>query len=103
MASSELFDRLCQELERATKLARLPVRGAVRLALREAGLEPNTLTSPQLQALLRTVLPMELGKCGVANGDAVCAALAPVMAEIGTTLAPSAAAPEDLFRRIRGR
>ena len=103
MAGGGLFDRLCDELERTTTLARLPVRGAVRLALREAGLEAATLTPAQLQALLRTLLPGELEKCGVAEARSICAALGPVLAEAAAGLAPAAAAPEDLFRRIRGR
>ena len=34
MAANPLFDCVCGELERGTRLARLSVRGAVRLALR---------------------------------------------------------------------
>jgi hypothetical protein len=97
-----LFDRLCDELERATRLARLPVRGAVRLALREAGLEPTTLNAPQLEALLRTLLPHHLARIGVADPDTVCASIGPAVAEAAAGLT-AAAAPEDLFRRIRGR
>jgi len=96
-----LFDRLCEELERSTTLARLAARGAVRLALREGGLEADTLTPRQVEAMLRHVLPAELRKCGVAEPDGVCAELArrlPAGAADADT-----SAPEDMFRRIRGR
>jgi hypothetical protein len=100
---SALFERVCEELELRSGLARLSARGAVRLALREAGLEGATLTGPQLAAMLKHMLPKELAKCGVAEPDAVCADLA---RELATTIAYEVAvgpAPEDMFRRIRGR
>lgn len=101
MTGRELFDRLCEELERSTELARLAARGAVRLALREGGLESDTLTGRQVEVALRHLLPAELRKCGVADPDAVCAALAQRLA--GAAVEPAHAAPEDMFRRIRGR
>jgi hypothetical protein len=101
MAGRALFDRLCEELERGTELARLAARGAVRLALREGGLEADTLTPRQVEAILRHLLPAELRKCGVAEPEAVCAALGARLA--ADAPAPDVAAPEDMFRRIRGR
>jgi len=100
MAGRALFDRLCEELERSTQLARLAARGAVRLALREGGLESDTLTVRQVEVVLRRLLPGELRKCGVADPDAVCAALQQRLA--AAAVDPAEPAPEDMFRRIRG-
>lgn len=103
MAESALFEQLCQDLEHRTELSRLAARGALRLALKEAGLEAATLTAPQATALLRRVLPAELRRCGVADGEAVCADLARGVAAAAASLPEAAPAPEDMFRRLRGR
>jgi hypothetical protein len=103
MAENALFEQLCQDLEHRTELARLAARGAMRLALEESGLEAATLTAQQATALLRHVLPAELRRCGVADPDAICADLVRGVAASAASLSPAAPAPEDMFRRLRGR
>jgi hypothetical protein len=103
MAETALFEQLCQDLEQRTELARLAARGAMRLALKESGLEAATLTAQQATALLRQVLPAELRRCGVADPGAVCADLARGVAASAALLPVAAPAPEDMFRRLRGR
>lgn len=103
MADNALFERVCQEIECGTELTRLSARGAVRLALRDAGLEVATLNVKQASAVLRLVLPAELRKCGVADPESLCAALAREITASSEDAFGAVAAPEDMFRRIRGR
>jgi hypothetical protein len=103
MSESPLFERVCEAIERRAGLSRLAARGAVRLALREAGLEAGALNGTQLAAMLKHVLPGELRRCGVADPEAACADLARDLAGAIAYEIAAAPAPEDMFRRIRGR
>ena len=47
MAGSSAFEWLCTALEESTTLERLEARGTVRIALKEAGLEPRTVAFEQ--------------------------------------------------------
>jgi hypothetical protein len=96
MASSPIFEALAETLERITSLERLEARGTLRLALREAGLKPESLTSDQVRALLRHVLPSQLQDRGIGDAEQVCATLAGVAAATGG----AAHSAEDLFRRV---
>lgn len=96
MASSPLFERIAAALEQATHLDRLEARGTLRLALRESGLKPESLTIDQAQALLRHVLPSQLGKRGIEDAERVCGILAGVVA----ATSDAAHSAEDLFRRV---
>ena len=71
-----LFDETASHLEELTSLSRLEARGTLRLALKEAGLEPEGLTGRQLRVVLEKVLPKELGLRGIQEGDPICASLA---------------------------
>jgi hypothetical protein len=103
VSESPLFERVCDAVERRAGLARLAARGAVRLALREAGLEARTLNGLQVAAMLKHVLPAELRKCGIAEPDAVCADLSRELESAVAHEIAAGPAPEDMFRRIRGR
>jgi hypothetical protein len=96
----DLFEWVSDEIERATSLDRLAARGTVRIALREAGLEPSSLDQRQLVVVLERVLPAQLAARGVADAESVCAGL--------RTRLPSAAprasgdTPETIFHRLAG-
>jgi hypothetical protein len=97
--AAKAFDWICAELARATALDRLEARGTVRLALRQAGLEPAALGAAQLGVLLQRVLPDELRARGVADAAALCRDLAARAA--AAELADGASnTPEDVFRRL---
>ena len=63
-----------------TKLLR--ARGALRLALKAAGLSPDGLRAEQLRVVLERVLPDELEKYGVERAQAVCAAVSLALANL---------------------
>ena len=100
MADSTAFEFACNELERATSLDRLEARGTVRLALKETGLEAQSVTPNQMATVMTKVLPNELATRGVEDGKAICAAIAAALAklpdeDVGDT-------PEAVFQRLGG-
>jgi hypothetical protein len=96
MASSPIFEALAETLEQITSLDRLEARGTLRLALREAGLKPDSLTKEQTRAVLHHILPAQLEERGIGDPEQVCGTLAGVAA----TAASAAHSAEDLFRRV---
>ena len=101
VAEETTFDFLCSELERESSLERLEARGTVRIAIKQAGLDPHTSTPHELAVVVEKVLPGELAARGVEGGDALCAALAKrVGAREATTTAET---PEAIFARLGSR
>ena len=60
MSDSEAFTIVCDHLERATGLERPAARGTVRLALKEAGLDSESVTPEQMSVVTEKILPSEL-------------------------------------------
>jgi hypothetical protein len=75
MLESPAFAWTCLELERETSLSPLVARGTVRLALRQAGLQPQSVSGEQMAIVLREILPQEL-----ATGPSRCQRCAPLAA-----------------------
>jgi hypothetical protein len=73
---SPAFEWTCTELARATALSDLVARGTLRLALKQAGLEPGNVSGVEMGALLRKILPRELKARAIAEPDKVCNELA---------------------------
>lgn len=73
MADSAVFDFVCDQIERASQMDRLAVRGTVRIALKQAGLDALTVTTQQMAVVLERILPSELTTRGVDGGEALCA------------------------------
>lgn len=103
MAGSSAFEWLCTALEESTTLERLEARGTVRIALKEAGLEPRTVTPSELRVVVQKILPRELRNRGVQNEAALCdrfvAGLQVLERQPG---APTADTPDAIFRRLGG-
>ena len=100
MASSA-FDFVAAELERHTRLASLEARGTLRLALKQAGLDPRHATSAQLAVAIERVLPGELASRGIARPKEVCRSLAGAL-RIAHPDPESGETPESIFRRLAG-
>ena len=83
-----LFDAAAESLERHTSLNRLEARGTLRIALKAAGLEPVSATAEQLQVVFEKLMPGELEKRAVSDGEAVCRTVA-------EEIASTAALPEE--------
>jgi hypothetical protein len=103
MAGSSGFEWLCTALEESTTLERLEARGTVRIALKEAGLEPRTVTPSELRVVVQKVLPRELRQRGVANEAALCDRLVSGLQVLESqSSAPAADTPDAIFRRLGG-
>jgi len=94
------FDYLCDELERESTLERLEARGTVRIAVKQAGLDPLNATPRELAVVVEKVLPGELAARGIENGNALCASLAQRVASREAGAARET--PESIFARLGG-
>ena len=71
MATS-LFDAASQGLEKFTDLDRLEARGTLRIALKESGLDADTVSLAQLKVVFAKLMPEHLEKRAVTDAVAVC-------------------------------
>jgi hypothetical protein len=99
--ATDLFDLAAEKLEGRTDMDRLAARGTLRIALKEAGLDAQKLTVPQLRAVFEKLMPKELEARGVNDAAATCQA---AMNEIASSadsigIAPSVSA-DDVFKRL---
>lgn len=98
MADSAVFTHVCIALESVTSFSRIEARGTVRLALKSAGLEANSVTAEQMQVVIERVFPIELENRGIPDPDSVCRAIASGLA--GVASEASTDTPESVFRRL---
>ena len=99
--AAPVFDLVAEELERRTDLEKLEARGTVRIALREAGLDPRSVTAEQMIVMLERVMPNEIEARGIQNADSICAGLIAALknAHLGESGIDSEP-PEAIFRRL---
>jgi hypothetical protein len=103
MAGSSAFEWLCTALEESTTLERLEARGTIRIALKEAGLEPRTVTPSELRVVAQKILPRELRNRGVANEAALCDRMVSGLQVLESQAGGAAAdTPDAIFRRLGG-
>jgi hypothetical protein len=100
MGDSPVFSRVGDALERLTSLKRIEARGTVRLVLKDAGLEPGTVTVAEMQVVLERLMPTALEKRKVNDAADVCAKLTRELADHGPLEARESA--YDVFRRLGG-
>ena len=98
MADLTVFECACTSLEELTQLSRLEARGTMRIALKEAGLDPTSVRAAELCVVARRVLPNELGARGVADAESICERLCSRLSQIED--AASADTPEAVFARL---
>ena len=100
MPDLTVFEHACGSLERLTQLSRLEARGTMRIALKEAGLDPGSVKVAELSVVARRVLPNELAARGVAEAESICERLRSEFAGIQDSA--SADTPEAVFARLGG-
>jgi hypothetical protein len=100
MGDSTAFDIACSYLERSTGLERPAARGTVRLALKEAGLDPDTVTADQLAVVTEKVLPAELRALRISDVEGHCQSLRAHLKRLAQAGAEPAAGPEAVFERL---
>jgi hypothetical protein len=100
VAEETAFDFLCDELERGSPLDRLEARGTVRIAIKQAGLDPHTAMPHELAVVAQKVLPGELTARGIHDAESLCGALAKLVAERDGEASET---PEAIFARLGAR
>jgi hypothetical protein len=101
MAESAAFEAACTCLEQSGSLDRLAARGTIRLALKQAGLEPKTVSARQLDVVLTKLLPAELTSRGITAPQELCARISKALAGVDAG-ARAADTPESIFARLAG-
>ena len=100
MAELTAFDHACASLEELTQLSRLEARGTMRIALKEAGLDPTSVRAAELSVVARRILPNELATRGVANAESICERLRGGLSEIQDSAGTET--PDAVFARLGG-
>jgi len=100
MAESKAFDFVCTELERRTSMTRLEARGTVRIALKDAGLAPDSVRGPEMQVVFQRLMPKELTARGIATSEEICRAIGTAVAALRDDA--GAETPEAIFGRLAG-
>jgi hypothetical protein len=102
--ADNLFDFIATQIEERTELDKLEARGTLRIALKEAGLEPREVTGAQMAVMLEKTLSGELDARGVQGAESLCRALGMALEGFsGPAQVPAQESPEDVFRRLGGR
>jgi hypothetical protein len=76
VAESVIFDWVSRELERRTSLSRLEARGTIRIVLKDAGLDPNSVAVHQMLVVLERLMASALLKRRIEDADELCGRLA---------------------------
>jgi hypothetical protein len=101
MSESRIFEWLAEELERTTPLSRLEARGTVRLVLKDAGLDPATVSPAHLGVVITRLLPEALRKRKVPDSDALCERLLAALRVYASQVpAPVRDSAYDVFERL---
>jgi hypothetical protein len=99
MSTSPVFEWLSSEIAKRTTCGLPQSRGTVRLALKDAGLEPRTLNKEQALVIVERLLPRELELRGVSNASALCAELGQALQKLKLEPAGPESA-ESIFSRL---
>jgi hypothetical protein len=104
MAEAEAFTIVCDHLERATGLERPAARGTVRLALKEAGLSPESVTPAQMAVVTEKILPNELRALRIADVEGHCQSIRGRLRRASDSgKGADGASPEAVFERLATR
>jgi hypothetical protein len=100
VSDSPIFAWICRELEQRTEFSGIETRGTVRIALKKSGLETATITTAEMQVVVKRVLPEELRRRGQDDGQAVCDAIATRLKDQNFAAADDSESPETVFARL---
>jgi len=98
MAENSVFATVCAVLEEESSLTRIQARGTIRLALRDGGLDPETVTVGQMLMVVERILPRELKRRALS--DSICKSLASRLRLLGTEDHLRHESPEAIFARL---
>jgi hypothetical protein len=99
--ATTLFDIAAERLEESCDMDRLAARGTLRLAVKEAGLDVQNLTIPQLRAVFEKLMPNELEARGVTDAAATCKSVMNDIASAASTAdLVTSNSPDEIFKRL---
>lgn len=98
MAENSAFSTVCTVLEDESSLTRIQARGTVRLALRDGGLDPDTVTVGQMLMVVERILPRELKRRALS--ESICKSIVSRLRLLGTEEHMRHDSPEAIFSRL---
>lgn len=98
MAASPAFEAVQSELERSASMDRWTARGAIQLALMDAGLEASNVTSAQMKVVVDRLLPKQLQSQKVNDVSNVCERIRGALALLGDDAKADSA--DKVFQRL---
>jgi hypothetical protein len=96
--ASAAFEAAQNALEHSGGMDRWNARGALQLALMDAGLEAANVNAAQMKVVVDRLLPSQLKSQKVADIPTVCARVQDALAMLGADSA--AEAPDKIFERL---
>jgi hypothetical protein len=94
------FALVCSHLETTTGLDRPAARGTVRLALKEAGLDAETVSPAQMSVVVQKLLPRELRSLRISDVEGHCTALLARLKRLAMGDATGGDGPQAVFQRL---
>jgi len=102
--AAALFDIAADKLEESSGMDRLEARGTLRLAVKQAGLDVQNLSVPQLRTVFEKLMPKELEARGVDDAAAACrAAMKGVLSTASAADPANSNSPDEIFKRLGGQ
>jgi hypothetical protein len=96
--ASPAFEVVQTALERSANMDRWTARGAIQLALMDAGLEAGNVTSAQMKVVVDKLLPKQLQSQKVADVSSLCERIRDALALVGEDA--RADSPDKVFQRL---
>ena len=100
MANSAAFDAAHAALEKSSGMDRWAARGAIQLALMDAGLEASTVSKEQMSVVIEKLLPRQLQSQKIADVSSVCGKIRDALMLLGDDKAVETA--DQVFQRLGG-
>ena len=100
MANSAAFDAARSELERSASMDQWAARGALQLALMDAGLEASNVTAGQMKVVVERLLPKQLQSQKVVDVPSVCEKIRGALMLLGDD--KGGETPDRVFQRLGG-
>ena len=100
MANSAAFDAAHAALEKSSGMDRWAARGAIQLALMDAGLEASTVSKEQMSVVIEKLLPRQLQSQKIADVSSVCGKIRDALMLLRDDKAVETA--DQVFQRLGG-
>ena len=100
MADGALFEFTSEKLAARCSLDDLAIRGTVRIALRDSGLDAKSVSRQQMEVVLEKVLPPMLFRRGVDDAEQLCQTVSGEL-DVFQGAASAGHAPEAFVARTR--